>query len=72
MSTGANGLSMRHRNRNEPSLCQHADLLAFMKVVQFNTAVPVSALRNIAIGLLPDCPTNTPRAAKKTSSTSKE
>lgn len=31
----ASGLSMRHRNRNQQSLEQHADRLAFMKVVPF-------------------------------------
>lgn len=52
VSAGASGLSMRHRNRNQQSLEQHADRLAFMKVVPFDSAVPVSALRNIAVGLL--------------------
>lgn len=52
VSAGADGLSMRHRNRNEQSIHQQAEQLAFMKVVPFDSAVPVSALRNNAIGLL--------------------
>jgi hypothetical protein len=52
VSVGPSGLSMRHRNRNQQSLEQHAEQLAFMKVVPFDSAVPVSALRNIVVGLL--------------------
>lgn len=46
------GLAMRHRNRNELSLQACAECLAFMKVVPFSSAVPMSTLRNNAVGLL--------------------
>jgi hypothetical protein len=45
-------LSMRHRNRNAQALSECCEQLPLMKVVPADSAVPVSTLRNIVVGLL--------------------